>query len=199
MAKTEVIVLVTGVSAGEDREPEREFLSETFPSSEIVLFDPYLHGMQSSKTHRVMSLFSWTNRVHDVLAYRFTAQSEVDGHYKRMIESKKPTLILAHSLGTVIVARNLPQSFDYPPVIFFNSPLWIPGYSQQMGIKHPCSWPTVANCYSSRDLIALRSLDKHKFRVKWQRDLKTSHDFRETFKALVRSQKAEKLHQAAKA
>jgi alpha-beta hydrolase superfamily lysophospholipase len=180
------IILVTGVSAGEDREPDRAFLAARYPRHHMELFDPYLHGMQTSKTHRVMGLFDWTNRAHDVLAYRFTAQAEVDRHYNRMIESKRPVLIIGHSLGTVIIARNLPQSFDFPPVLFFNSPLWIPGYSQQMGIRQPCSWPTVANFYSSRDPIALRPLNGKKFRVGKQLNTRTGHDFRETWNAAVR-------------
>lgn len=178
------IILVTGVSAGEDKEPVRKFteliISEVYQSRcSVELFDPY-HYMDKGWTYPLMSKTSATNKVHDVLAYAGSLRGEIDKHFIRMCLSKKPNLIIAHSLGTVIAGRNITWGkVGIKSALFFGSPLWIPGYSQIMSFPFRCNLSKVTNYYSSRDTIALGPLSPLKFRVKEQFDLKTGHDLEE--------------------
>jgi hypothetical protein len=176
------IILVTGVSAGESRQPDLEFLQGYYPEANVELFDPEQY-MESNLAGRLSDKIDLAGRAYDVLAYAGPLRKEVDTHFCQMVEKYKPALVVAHSLGTVIAARNISQGLSIPKVILMNSPLWIPGYSQLQGIKTPCDWPHVTAFYSSKDWISKQPLNANKFKLAAQQDLRTSHSFEESWEA----------------
>ena len=176
------IILVTGVSAGESREQDRAFLNGYFPGEEVELFDPEKY-MKNGRFAPLADKFDLASRAHDVLAYAGSLRSEIDKHFCQMVEKYQPRLVVAHSLGTVITGRNMSLGLRLPKVILMNSPLWIPGYSQLQGIKHPCEWKQVKAFYSSKDWISKKPLNQKKFKVAGQWDLRTSHSFVESWEA----------------
>ena len=179
----EVLVLVTGVSAGESREKDREFLRTFYPEARVELFDPEKY-MPRGRFAPVFNRFNWMSRAHDVLAYAGSLRREIDRHFQNLIRKVNPDLLVAHSLGTVIAGRNLSLGLVCAPrVLFLNSPLWMPLYSQIMGFGQSCHWPNTACVYSSRDWISRKPLRADKFTVARQVDALTSHDFNENWLA----------------
>jgi hypothetical protein len=177
------IALVTGVSAGESREKDREYLQGYFPQAHIELFDPEKY-MVNGRFAPLADKFDLASRAHDVLAYAGSLRKEIDTHFQGMIGKFKPSLVVAHSLGTVITGRNLSlEKFSAPRIVLMNSPLWMPLYSQIEGFEHPCNWPQVTGFYSSKDWISRKPLNKNKFKIKGQWDLRTSHSFEESWEA----------------
>lgn len=177
------ICLVTGVSAGESRQPDVEHLQGYFPDAHIELFDPEKY-MGANWVGRLSDKVDLAGRAYDVLAYAGSLRKEVDEHFCGMVEKYQPKLVVAHSLGTVITGRNMSVgNVTLPRVLLMNSPLWMPGYSQLQGFDHPCRWGNVIAFYSSKDWISKKPLNPKKFRVRDQWDLRTSHSFTESWDA----------------
>lgn len=192
------IILVTGVSNGESRQGDVDFIKKQFPLSNVVLFDPERY-MEKTVWSKLTRPFALLNDATDVAEYfnNGAKRREIDYHFKRMIEKYKPSLLLAHSLGTVITYNNMAHLTIESPntsVEFFNSPLWIPTYPERYagGVyrgltnKEAARNSTLAAAYSCKDVIAFMPISpKYVSRRCVQVDTKTSHNFQETYTKFV--------------
>jgi hypothetical protein len=125
-------------------------------------------------------------------AYPGNAANEVDRKYREYLMANAPyDAVFAHSLGTVIVARNLFMIPGGTLIRFFASPLWIPGWKLR-GIVSD-NWETQITklspgfryWWSSKDLIALRPL---KTIGKWRgKNTLTGHNLGEYLKVYADS------------
>ncbi|WP_299770850.1 alpha/beta hydrolase [uncultured Tateyamaria sp.] len=83
--------------------------------------------------------------------------------------SSQPTVVVAHSLGTVVTYNILSQGavYDVPLFVTLGSPLGIRAIRRKFSpIRHPASVDTWVNAMDTRDIVALHPLDQDNFDVR---------------------------------
>ncbi len=147
------VILVTGVSANNNREKDRAAL-ERYLGQPVFLFDPERY-MDHSAVAKLVSINRLLDKAYDVLDYAFIKieAPEINKHFKNMVTKYQPTEIWGHSLGSVIAASN---KVTVNKLVTLGSPLWM-----------PFIWPTTLiraknwlNYYSDREWIGRWPLAK---------------------------------------
>ncbi len=148
------VILVTGVSAGNSREPDRLVLEE-YIRKPVVLFDPDRY-MKKPLLAKVSSITPWTAKAYDVADYLLLRDSakEVDRHFGRMVEKYQPVEIWGHSLGSVVAASWLSKGNKVGKFYSLGSPLWMPVWwmVDRKAVTKACKW---INVWSPIDPIAM--------------------------------------------
>ncbi len=108
--------------------------------------------------------------MRDVFLYttRSGVRNEVDRIVRNSL-STSPTVIVSHSLGTVVaynVLRSDPRSLEIPLFITLGSPLGIRAIRNEFRpLRHPESVRYWYNAFDQRDVVALYALDELNFPI----------------------------------
>jgi hypothetical protein len=124
--------------------------------------DKYGPGMSQS----AVEIFT-----RDVFLY--THQQGVRDEIDRIVRvafTNEPTVVIGHSLGSVVaynILRSDPRTSGVPKFITVGSPLGIPTIRQQLRpLRSPSPVVSWYNAFDTRDLVALYPLDKDNFPVR---------------------------------
>lgn len=115
-----------------------------------------------------LSDFTIETFLKDVYLYLSSkpVQRAIDGIVEAML-TDEPTLVIAHSLGTVVaynVIRAHRQRLDLRKFITVGSPLGIRVISSRLGVvTNPAGQDGWFNAYDERDVVALNPLDQRNF------------------------------------
>lgn len=128
------------------------------------LLDKHLHSFANGCVKK---------RTEDVVTYLIVpkARQKINSYYLEALTTD-PTIIIAHSLGSIIaydILRSLPKDkYNIQGLITLGSPLGASSVQRQL--TPPPAYPNGlkgkwANFYDSRDIVALNPLDNKNFRV----------------------------------
>jgi hypothetical protein len=107
----------------------------------------------------------------DVYLYstRSGVKAEIDGIVAAALTEAEPTVVVGHSLGSVVaynVLREDPRALQVPCYITVGCPLGVrPIRDQLRPLKFPKPAKAWYNAYDDRDVVALRPLDRGNFPV----------------------------------
>ena len=112
----------------------------------------------------------FTNDVYHYL-YNDVIGEDIDGGVGKAIKARLPTVVVAHSLGTVVGYRLLSRdgtksNWNVPLFVTLGSPLGVTAiHDALMPVRHPECADKWHNAMDMRDVVALYPLDKDRFDV----------------------------------
>lgn len=112
----------------------------------------------------------FTNDVYQYL-YNDVIGDDIDGSVRKAIKERVPTVVVAHSLGTVVGYRLLSRDgvkskWSVPLFVTLGSPLGVTAiHDALMSVRHPECAGKWYNAMDTRDVVALYPLDKNRFDV----------------------------------
>jgi hypothetical protein len=112
----------------------------------------------------------FTNDVYHYL-YNDLIGGDIDGGVRKAIKAGVPTVVVAHSLGTVVAFRLLSRDgvergWSAPLFVTLGSPLGVTAiHDTLMPVRHPECVGQWYNAMDLRDVVALYPLDKNSFDV----------------------------------
>lgn len=182
------VILITGVARVDDHRADVAEMAAFF-GEPVELFDPERFS-DRPLLGRLFNEIPLLDKAWDVFNLAWWMKlgngPVIHYHLRRMIAKYQPTKIVAHSLGTVVLATHQ-HDISGVDVVLMGSPLWMSFFwpfhlMRKLSIKAR----SILVMYSSRDWIALREIP-YKYLSTGngaQRDADCPHDLREYLKRI---------------